>query len=129
MLLIFIFCRCTHNNGDIGHLFGQWRIESVKYDNAPQPDYDGNLFLSFQNSVVQITQTGEHNTSRRSYGSWHIDDNTLFIDFDDPDFPPFGNIGFSIHNRLQILRLTNSEMILQSDPDTDISIIYTLKKW
>ena len=129
MLMIIPLCCCTHNNGDIGPLFGQWKIESVRCEGMPQPEYAGNAFLSFQNSVAQITITGDHNTSYRSYATWHIADNTLFIDFDDADFPPIGNIGLNVHNRLQILRLTHSEMILQSNPDIDISVTYILKKW
>ena len=43
---------CMHNGGDIGYLFGQWRLEQVEYDDVAQ-ECD-TVFFSFQSNVFQI---------------------------------------------------------------------------
>ena len=43
---------CMHNGGDIGYLFGQWRLEQVEYNDVAQ-ECD-TVFFSFQSNVFQI---------------------------------------------------------------------------
>ncbi|MBQ5750970.1 MAG: lipocalin-like domain-containing protein, partial [Bacteroidaceae bacterium] len=43
---------CMQNNGNIGYLFGQWRLEEVKHDNITT-ECD-TVFFSFQSNVFQI---------------------------------------------------------------------------
>ena len=43
---------CMHNGGDIGYLFGQWRLEQVEYNDVAQ-ECD-TVFFSFQSNVFQM---------------------------------------------------------------------------
>ena len=43
---------CMHNGGNIGYLYGQWRLEQVEHDNITT-DCD-TVFFSFQSNVFQI---------------------------------------------------------------------------
>lgn len=43
---------CMHNGGDIGPLFGQWRLEQVEHNDVAQ-ECD-TVFFSFQSDVFQI---------------------------------------------------------------------------
>lgn len=55
ILLVFIavtLTSCMQNNGNIGYLFGQWRLEEVKHDNITT-ECD-TVFFSFQSNVFQI---------------------------------------------------------------------------
>ena len=39
IFVVLSFCGCTHNNGDIGPWFGQWKVERIDKDGMPDPDY------------------------------------------------------------------------------------------
>lgn len=43
---------CTHNNGDIGFLFGQWRLHEITNGNTTEPC--DTVFFAFQSNVVQL---------------------------------------------------------------------------
>ena len=43
---------CMQNGGNIGHLYGQWRLEEVKHDNITTAC--DTVFFSFQSDVFQI---------------------------------------------------------------------------
>ena len=71
---------CTHNNGDIGPWFGQWRIESITINGEKDTDYKGNLFFAFQSSVLRIstTNTQTHETGSL-YSNWEEVDGYMNI--------------------------------------------------
>ena len=53
--LIIILCvtnACTHNNGDIGFLFGQWRLHEITSESAVEQC--DTVFLAFQSNIVQL---------------------------------------------------------------------------
>ena len=35
---------CTHNNGDIGPWFGEWKLTSIEIDGSPDAAYKANTF-------------------------------------------------------------------------------------
>ncbi len=43
---------CTHNNGDIGFLFGQWKLHEITTGNTAEPC--DTVFLAFQSNIVQL---------------------------------------------------------------------------
>ncbi len=43
---------CMHNGGDIGHLFGQWRLEYIDSNQGTEPC--DTVFFSFQSDVFQV---------------------------------------------------------------------------
>lgn len=60
IIILSVLCStvaCTHNGGDIGHLFGQWRLESIS-----ENDQSGNItsqqcdtvFWAFQSNICDI---------------------------------------------------------------------------
>lgn len=54
---------CTHNNGDIGHLFGTWRLNTITING----DVDS-VYAKADNRVVEIPIFGnEHDSCRRCY--------------------------------------------------------------
>ncbi|MGN0231876.1 MAG: lipocalin-like domain-containing protein, partial [Muribaculaceae bacterium] len=84
LLAIAALCSCTHNNGDIGPLFGQWKITDIATTDAATGTVTHNTtsgaFLSFQNDVVTLTQVydGQHQ-SALSYGQWELNGNSLTL--------------------------------------------------
>lgn len=128
---ILLLTGCTHANGDIGDLFGNWKLTSVKTtEGEPANIAENQIFWGFQSAVLQMTMLTGHEMAMRQYAMWHIDDNILFVDFDDPDFHPFSGYGFTNHMQMQILLLTRNNMVLQYDiSDSSSALIYTFQKW
>lgn len=52
LLLLCTTRACTHNNGDIGFLFGQWRLHEITDGNDIEPC--DTVFLAFQSDIVQL---------------------------------------------------------------------------
>ena len=90
LLAIAAMCSCTHNTGDIGPLFGQWKTTDIATTAAATGTVTHNAtsgaFLSFQNDVVTLTQVydGQHQ-SALSYGQWELNGNSLTLYFDISD--------------------------------------------
>lgn len=120
---------CTRNNGDIGPIFGRWSLKSVQCVNAPQLEWEGDLFLAFQNDVVQMTQTFNQNYSEATFGKYRLYDNTLFLEFNDADRPVNPAFGLPSEARLQVLELSDRKLILEYNPSQDASVTYTFQKW
>ncbi len=79
---------CTHNNGDIGDLFGEWRLEELKADGVPQPLYDSETLLytwEFQSDIIFIQTILPHESYARAKGTWSRTDGMLMLDFDHHD--------------------------------------------
>lgn len=79
-----ILSSCTHNDGDIGPLFGAWRLESATRDNAelilPAGKY---TTWSFQNSLVMVQLIDASHYAETRMGSFsRPDENKLRLDFD-----------------------------------------------
>lgn len=51
-VIVATLTSCMHNGGDIGYLFGQWRLEQVEYNDVAQ-ECD-TVFFSFQSNLFQI---------------------------------------------------------------------------
>lgn len=92
-ILPALLCGCTHNNGDIGPLFGTWRLDAISYDTvsadgSPQHGLDevGDVFWSFQNHVVKIDRVYPHHITDSRFGTWQRpDDTTLVVNFDNSE--------------------------------------------
>lgn len=62
IVIALIFAACNRNNGDIGDLFGEWRLESMTADGEPVQLYtqkdDASIPIlftwAFQGNVVRI---------------------------------------------------------------------------
>lgn len=128
MLLIAVLlpAGCTHNNGDIGGLFGQWQLVSMESEGKDSPEYQGNIFWSFQNSTIEMKEMAAHHEMYRTFGNYSVDDGKLCLSFPDRDFPPNPKTGLPRECVLQIIRHTGGELILSyGEPAT----IYRFRKW
>ncbi len=66
---------CTQNNGNIGHWFGQWKVERITIDGIDAPDYQGNYFFCFQSGVFGVrTAAGD-----MTFARWTEDKNTGIV--------------------------------------------------
>lgn len=121
---------CTHNNGDIGPLFGNWKVESIKKDGVEIADYNGNLFMAFQNQVFAIIQVNnEMHSVSENYAKWERQEDVLIINFADTNYaPPSGSYMKSGENICTISYLNGSKMEFSLEND---GYIYTYKliKW
>lgn len=73
---------CTQNHGHIGRLFGTWYLYAMSCNGS---DVDitehGDMFWSFQSDIIMLTQTYDHGTVDKQYGTFIETDNTLILDF------------------------------------------------
>lgn len=129
LLTVWLLAGCTRNNGDIGPIFGRWSLKSIDATNMQAPVYEGDLFLAFQNDVVQMIQTGDENRADATYGSFRLDDNTLFLEFNDPQRPVNPAFGLPATCRLQVLELTGHSLVLQYNPTDEAYLTYNFRKW
>ena len=80
-----LFSSCTRNNGDIGELFGQWKVVSITANGENIPDYDGVMYFAFQSSVYcQKIVNEEAHWDDCVYAKWHYVESGIIIDFADP---------------------------------------------
>lgn len=126
---------CTHNNGDIGPLFGNWKLRSIETDD-PQysmeqlvPEGMG-LFIAFQSSTVKMYLVHPEGSADNRYGNYRLEDNTLFFDFPDTGLP-HGHplLGLPDVCELQLLRLDGRRLVLRREPTPQTEVIYTFHKW
>lgn len=137
LLAIAAMCSCTHNNGDIGPLFGQWKITDIATTDAVTGTVTHNAtsgaFLSFQNDVVTLTQVydGQHQ-SALSYGQWELNGKSLTLYFDISDGVSLPGAMFYPRADFNIETLSGSELVMTlagNLPEGAAQVCYTLKKW
>lgn len=132
--LWLILAGCTHNDGDIGPLFGSWSLRAIDIDGKPDPDFvEDATFFAFQSDVIEVSFIDMHHNKRVRRGTWLRDDDMLILDFShhDDKYPPSTNTYAPpewIHitkpiTRMKILRLSGKEMVLSTD-----SYTYSLRK-
>lgn len=89
VLIAMLNVGCTHNNGDIGDLFGVWRLTELTADGTPvdlygdSADADGLVACdwAFQGNVVKIEMIYPHYEHFAHYGIWSREDDKLVLDF------------------------------------------------
>lgn len=138
LLPVFLFSGCTHNNGDIGPLFGQWIMTEMTVD-GDMPDImvptDWNW--RFQSHVLMISHVDRTaHTDTQYWASWQQEGNTLTVNFrnTDPaidfyyDYPR--ELGFTEATTysLQIVASSSKEMTLRMVNPAGLTYVYTLKK-
>lgn len=70
------------NNGDIGYLFGTWRIDSLTADGEEQPEAAEQTLISFQNDIIMVQQITDDDGSYTNYfGTWAEDGDRMTINF------------------------------------------------
>lgn len=120
---------CTRNNGYIGPIFGRWVLKSIDTQNYPEIKYDTELFWAFQHNIISMTESFPNHESIATFGEFTLEDNTLTINFCDPQRPINPAFGLPSQARLQVLQLGKGKLILEYNPTPDSSIVYTFHKW
>lgn len=127
MVLAITAAACTHNNGDIGDLFGTWQITGCKVAGIDLR-LPGNEYVSFQGDVVNFRQVDEVNKTYidHGWGNWTRTNDDLSIILSDNWFNktnlPEAPTGPSI--TLHIDSLTPSSMELSYEGKNEGSPIH-----
>lgn len=91
VLLMALLLSCDDNNGDIGNLYGRWRLDCVDIDGVEQTEWKGddNGFCSwsFQGGVIciEVSHIDHVVISQPSYGTWERGEGTLTVNFTHSD--------------------------------------------
>ena len=138
ILFLTILTGCTRNNGDIGDLFGRWRVESLTIDGEAVSLYDDENLLytwSFQSSLMFITVIQPYESYYNIQGTWSRGDGVLSLNFGytgndgEKYYTPPANLYL---NRgvtdLKILKSSSRHLELEHTREDGKRYIYKLKK-
>lgn len=128
-IIIITLLSCTHNNGDIGPLFGQWKLTAILVNEKPDPNYDENIFFAFQNDITNMRIVRQNHENVETYGHWEQKGNILLLIYDDPDYSPLSETYFNAGiNTCEIITLNSKKLILKREADNN-TYVYKFKKW
>lgn len=144
LIIALTFNACTHNNGDIGGLFGTWKLQSITIEGEIDSSYDNNVLWKFQSSIMSMIRANDSTHNRlETWGTWSYanDDTQLELNFThtDNDNPKPGSTKYSPLPEtylpkstiftLDILNLNGSEMVLLYHSTDGKEYRYKFKKW
>ena len=129
MLIMLLVSGCTHNNGDIGPLYGQWKLTEIDIDGTPSADYEGNVFWSFQSSAIEIKALYPYHEVQQCYGNWSMDGDELRLDFPDERWQLPGEVMLPASSVLHVLALNTRHALFRYNGSDGHIITYTLEKW
>ena len=138
-VVLTALCGCTRNNGDIGDLFGTWRVEEITADGEPTELFTPEKLAytwAFQSHIIYIQTIKPHDSYDRARGTWVQDGDILALDFNHTDID--GDLNYTppaeMHlvadgiTRLEIKELTNKRIHLEYTAADGIRYAYFLKK-
>ena len=127
-LLMLVMTGCTHNNGDIDHWFGMWKVESITVDGKTLDSYEGNFFFSFQTSIFSITK-GVGENGYQFYGEWkETSENTIHLKMANNDHVPSG-IYFELEQDFHYTVSSGDKLTMEKTTGDGHVVAYHLKKW
>ncbi len=139
-LLLLPILSCTSNNGDIGPLFGFWRLDEVTVNDVPENLYNGTgvelYAFAFQSNVMYIQTVKPHLDYDRAFGTWTLEGDRMTWHFnwtDDGNFtnyiaPPALLLDPSGVTVMDVVRLTSSHLETVYTDQSGNSIRYYLSK-
>jgi hypothetical protein len=147
LMLIALLTSCTRNNGDIGKWFGTWQVNQITVNGVVDSNYQRNIFLKFQNSVVELVQVSTREADHERvhhWGTWAETDGILTLDFtysDDVYPSEIGADGRGIYAPLPELHLPSAAIsalviteskgntaTLRYNSDDGVVYTYSIKK-
>lgn len=148
LILIIALCisfnACTHNNGDIGNLFGTWKLQSITINGEIDSTYQNNVLWKFQATVMSMIRANDVTHERQEgWGSWEYanDETQLVVNFTHTDDynPKTGSSKYSplpetyipkaSISTLDIIELNNSKLTLKYISEDGKEYIYKFKRW
>ena len=137
---------CTHNNGDIGDLFGTWKLESITINGEMDASYakSSNVIWKFQASVMSMIRTNDTTHDRsESWGTWSYANNEtqLVLNFTHTDnnntqpgsakYSPLieTHLPKATISTLDIKELNGKKMILIYHSSDGVEYTYHFKRW
>ena len=137
---------CTHNNGDIGDLFGTWKLESIAINGEIDENYakSSNVIWKFQASVISMIRANDTTHDRlESWGTWNYanDETQLVLNFthtdndnNRPGLPKYSpleetHLPKATISTLDIKELNGKRMVLIYHSTDGVEYTYHLKRW
>ncbi len=124
-IMMAVVSGCTHNNGDIGPLFGSWTLQEIVIDGTPDASYGHNMTWNFQNHNLSIMTVYPHHDRAENMGTWEWvnQDRVISINFTyensegvvggSPFCPPPGlHLPTGQILVMDVMQLTSSDMTL-----------------
>lgn len=118
--IVFLASACTHNDGDIGNLFGTWRVDSFTIDGVAQEnDQISNTTFSFQNNIVAITLVKDaYLTYNTRYGTWSESDGYFTLNFTNTSDLHTSPVGNGVYGAPEWLDMVSDEPMVMQKYDT-----------
>jgi len=124
LFLGIVVTSCTHNDGDIGPLFGKWQLIEM-WENGTMTPHDS-LYYNFQSSVIKLQlvhRGGIENRTDDYFGSYVREDDILKFKIMEPSWFEFKpdlsvfKLEMDKEYTFYIEKLTSSKMILTRGED------------
>lgn len=139
LAIVFLAAGCTRNNGDIGDLFGDWRLETLTADGEELQLYDGDTKVytwAFQSGIIRIQEIRAYMDYSDYLGTWSREDDELILDFThqadygDDNFTPPETLHLVAHGvtRLEIIRLDSRKLQVGYQGEDGVKYMYFLNK-
>lgn len=130
-IVLAIASSCTRNNGDIGELFGLWRVTAIEVDGVNRSDYNGTIYFAFQSSVFsQKLMNEETHWADDFFASWKYQGKDIIIDFSDKRYTPIAITGMQQgQNLVTVESITGRKLILSYVCPDGEKYVYYLVKW
>ena len=131
-VVIVLLTACTRNDGNIGELYGMWRVATIEVGDEPLKDYSGTIYFEFQSNVFCQKQVNElnHNNDDR-FASWHYQStDEIILDFSDYRYIPFATTGMQKgQNLVKIEKCKGKDLEMSYEAPEGTYYRYKLKKW
>lgn len=129
-VLVIPFTSCTHNNGNIGYLFGIWTLESVEIDGEIQPQKQAEITWSFQNNIIWMHAVYDHEGVHDAFAYWNWIDGKkqLELDLSHDYYEEMKELQWGTRVKLDVLKYTKNDLQLLYYDKHGKRVIFTFRK-
>lgn len=128
-VVLCLLSSCTRNNGDIGELFGLWRVTSIEINGEELDNYGGTMYFAFQTTVFcQKTVIESTHEYEDRFATWKYEGKDIVIDFH--DYLPYEITGMQEgSNHVIIEKIKGKDMVMSYTSTEGVEYKYILKRW